>query len=82
MRGRMVLTVRPKSGARIEHLDSVLSQSMPAIVAKTVAGGRAACTPDSDGNFEVHLLDSSFEEAVKKLIGTCCFEVIELREIA
>ena len=82
MKGRMVFTVRPINGARINLLDSVLSQRVPAVVAKTVAGGQACFVPDSDGNFEVRLLDSSYEEAVKKTIEACCFELVGFQDAA
>ena len=82
MKGRLVLKVRPKKGASITFLSSVLAGSIPAVVAKTVSGGKGTFEPDKDGNFEVRLLDETFEGQLKRLLESTSFEVLELQEVA
>ena len=82
MRGRMFLKVRSKRGASVEFLASILAQNLPAVVARTVSGGRACYEPDKDGNFEVRLLDSAYEGQLKKILDATSFEVLELQEVA
>lgn len=82
MTGRMVLKIRSKRGANIENLASILAQKLPAVVARTVSGGRACYEPDKDGNFEVRLLDSAYEGQLKSMLDATSFEVLELQEVA
>ena len=82
MKGRLILKVRPKKGASITFLSSVLAGSMPAVVTKTVSGGKATLEPDKEGNFEVRLLDETFEARLKRLLESTSFEVLELQEVA